>query len=137
MQKQTQNNLLGTVWAGVVLLALIATFFLGRQASASGKLILSPTWNMSSERAGINAGLSVWERLGGDGKFYFANWTGVGIEQEAPKSMDEEKTFTFKNGLGWQPMNSLQVEVGHQYDYNMTDEFYLNSLYFRTAIQLW
>lgn len=101
----------------------------------SGKFIFKPEYNQTKDIWSQTVGISIHQKI--FGPLFYTNWTGVSVDDSEMKMHKEFKDFSFKNGLMIQPIDRLQVEVGHEYQKDLKSDYYQNLAYLRFAAQLW
>lgn len=114
---------------------IIAVVF-SSMSLASGKFIFSPEKNMTKGTHTIEMGLAVYESLVAK-KLFLNHYSGIVTAENDVKSFYEAKSFSFKNGLVFQPINVLQFEVGHEWHKDMKSEYAENIGYMKVSSQLW
>jgi hypothetical protein len=114
---------------------LIAIMLASTTALASGKFIFGHAQDMKTKQNEVELGLSVHQKLLGD--FYFTNWTGIQATPE-PNGLEHDFTdLSFKNGVMYQPMSKLQIEMGIDYAKNVDTKVSNKELYLKVGTQLW
>lgn len=102
---------------------------------ASGKVVVEPTYNNTSQESGIKVGLSVWQKLFKT-PIFFSGYAGHGTDPEEGFSSGE-RWYSFKTGLGIQVGDRFQVEAGHQWNNNVNWSGKEDITYMRGSYQLW
>lgn len=114
---------------------ILMTLLLSVLANASGKFIFKPEYNNTKEIWTNEMGLSVHQKL--VGPLFWTNWTGVSVVDSDTKLQKDFKDFTFKNGIMIQPLDKLQIEVGHEFNKDLKTSYYQNLSYLKISAQLW
>jgi hypothetical protein len=115
---------------------IIAIVFAATKAGASGKFILSPEKNLTKGTHSIEMGLAIYENLMAK-KLFLNHYSGIVTAENDVKSFYEAKSFSFKNGLVFQPVNVLQFEIGHEWHKDMKSDYAENIGYMKVSSQLW
>lgn len=102
---------------------------------ASGKFIFKPEQNYTKKTTDIVMGLSIYQKV--LGPLYVTNWSGVTFNQKADQGASEFTDATFRAGVGIQPLDKLQVEVGYEWQKNLINHFGQDIGYLKIAAQLW
>ena len=115
---------------------LLITLAFSCMASASGKFMFKPERNMTKGTSSVEMGLSIYENILAK-KLFLNHYTGLVTVADKETSFYDMNDFVFKNGLVVQPMDLLQIEVGHEWHKNLKSSYQENIGYFKVSTQLW
>lgn len=102
---------------------------------ASGKFIFKPEQNYTKKTTDIEMGVSIHQKV--LGPLYVTNWSGVTFAQKKEQGESEFTDADFKVGVGIQPIDKLQVEVGYEWQKNLISHYGQDIGYLKIGAQLW
>lgn len=114
----------------VLLLALVPQL-----SFAGGSLSLEPYYNHHTNKNGMKGGISMYQHLF-KSPVFVTGYAGMGTDAEMGFSSTEQWKSA-KVGVGIQPLNRLQVEMGEQWNTNADYSFKENITYMKASLQLW